>query len=539
MEHFINLAVPGGASKLHTELRVADLESYLQCPRRLWLEWHGADLSPPAPPTKLDFKRHWDTDAVRMAFREHVEQQFPQREKHFFSRSTKDDDTESHPKTFDLRFTIGKFVAEPHALVKCDYGWLLLSARASTTDPAKPSADSDHLFAAAAQAWVFQQATGVSSCRIHVAYLNKKFEIHAADPVSQSLFIEVDVTADCQEHLSQISQNFDAWLAGAQEALASSAAPVVSIGAHCKKGGDCVFLDFCKDAAPNKELHPIELLPGSPGKTLAKKLRQNGVTSLLDASDEDLTVKNPESRRLYQKIRDAHITGVPALSPRAAETLYDIPYPRYFFDFEGIDLAVPIWPGITPYTQVPFQWSCHVELTPEVFEHHEFLDLTGEDPSLRCIEAMLEAMPATGSEKIFVYHATYEKGRMEELADRYPQHRAALLSYCNRLFDLLPLVKDCYYHPDMKGSFSIKKVLPTIAPHLDYANLTGVQDGTAAQISYLRAIIARDSHSSRESKTALLAYCRQDTWAMVAVAYHLSGLLIPKDEAPTRVSRIF
>ena len=39
-------------------------------------------------------------------------------------------------------------------------------------------------------------------------------------------------------------------------------------------------------------------------------------------------------------------------------------YPRYYFDFEGIDLAVPRWTGVRPYEQIPFQWSCHIERAP-------------------------------------------------------------------------------------------------------------------------------------------------------------------------------
>jgi len=40
-----------------------------------------------------------------------------------------------------------------------------------------------------------------------------------------------------------------------------------------------------------------------------------------------------------------------------------------------------------------------------------------------------------------------------------------------------------YYHPDQHGSYSIKAVLPTVAPELDYGELDEVQDGTAAQLA--------------------------------------------------------
>jgi hypothetical protein len=91
------------------------------------------------------------------------------------------------------------------------------------------------------------------------------------------------------------------------------------------------------------------------------------------------------------------------------------------------------------------------------------------------------------------------------------------------LVDLHPIVRDNYYHPAMRGSFSIKAVLPTIAPNLDYANLDEVTDGTGAQVAYLYAALDPQITVARKAKlrNRLLAYCKQDTWAMVEVAYFL------------------
>ena len=76
----------------------------------------------------------------------------------------------------------------------------------------------------------------------------------------------------------------------------------------------------------------------------------------------------------------------------------------------------------------------------------------------------------------------------------------------------------------MRGSFSIKKVLPVIAPELDYGDLGEVQDGTGAQIAYLET--AFDPKISEQRRAAverdMQEYCRQDTWAMVELAYFLA-----------------
>ena len=58
----------------------------------------------------------------------------------------------------------------------------------------------------------------------------------------------------------------------------------------------------------------------------------------------------------------------------------------------------------------------------------------------------------------------------------------------DRLFDLLPFAREHYYHPAMMGSWSIKRVLPTIAPDLDYANLDDVQSGDMVEPVYFEMI---------------------------------------------------
>jgi hypothetical protein len=75
----------------------------------------------------------------------------------------------------------------------------------------------------------------------------------------------------------------------------------------------------------------------------------------------------------------------------------------------------------------------------------------------------------------------------------------------------------------MRGRWSIKAVLPTLAPELDYAQLDGVQDGAMAQQAYLLAIDpATDAPRRAQLRAQLLRYCAQDTLAMVRVVQALS-----------------
>ncbi len=79
-----------------------------------------------------------------------------------------------------------------------------------------------------------------------------------------------------------------------------------------------------------------------------------------------------------------------------------------------------------------------------------------------------------------------------------------------------------HYHRDMRGLWSIKVVLPTIAPGLDYGDLE-VSGGGEAQEAHLNASRPDTSSEDRERlRQGLLKYCKRDTWAMVRLAHAFS-----------------
>ena len=80
----------------------------------------------------------------------------------------------------------------------------------------------------------------------------------------------------------------------------------------------------------------------------------------------------------------------------------------------------------------------------------------------------------------------------------------------------------------MQGSWSIKAVLPTVAPDLSYGALGDVQDGLAAQAAYLEAIAPATPEARRAAlRGALLDYCRQDTLALVRLVEFFSRSAFP------------
>lgn len=505
-------------------LTKSDLLSMNQCPRRLWLEKNRPELIPTDDPSL--YRRAVDGRIVGQRANENIpiHPDFPRGEndlEHAAELARRWLTTHPGVSAVEVPMASGALYARADALLARPGSYVLRETKASTfplkSDKVTPDAAEDyHLLDLAIQLWVME-ASGIPCAGTELNLLNNQWR-YGGDGDYSGLFRIMDVT----EKVRNLKKDVPAFVEKA-EAILAGKLPDLNTSSHCHKPHPCPFLAHCQKLDPPGPEHPIEVLPDLAGKNLARKLKQEkGYVSILDPTPEELTGKQAA---LYRRIQEAHRKGEAILDPKSSALLGALPYPRYFFDFEGIDLPVPRWQGARPYEQIPFQWSCHIERTPGQFEHEEFIDLSGNDPSPTCIARMIEVLRPETPGPIIVYHATYERSRINDFAERFPEHAGSLGKLGERLFDLLPVVKDHFYHPKMKGSFSIKKVLPVVVSDLSYDELGEVSEGTAAQVAYLYAAFDQGTSATRkvDLEAKLRKYCRQDTWAMVEIAYFLAG----------------
>lgn len=376
-----------------------------------------------------------------------------------------------------------------------------------------------HLPDAAIQAWVARRA-GIQLARVSIAHLDTGF-VYPGNGDYQGIFHWEDVSTRIAPSLEQVP----AWVAQARQVL-SADVPAILPGEQCGSPFDCLFQHHCW---PEPAEYPVDLLPDRRGKALARRLGEEGYADLRDVPAERMS--DPLQRRIHQ----ATVSGEAVLDPAAGLALAPLGWPRYYLDFETAGLPIPVWAGTRPFQALPFQWSCHAESADGTLTHADFLDTSGEPPMRRFAETLLAALGETGP--VFVY-SHYEGRILGELAAAYPDLATPLKSVMGRLFDLHPLARAHYYHPAMKGSWSIKAVLPTVAPDLDYGALGEVRDGTAAQAAYAEAT---DPHTPGGRRQALSEdlrnYCRLDTLALVRLAWFLGGRTgTPVDEAPSQAS---
>ena len=106
-----------------------------------------------------------------------------------------------------------------------------------------------------------------------------------------------------------------------------------------------------------------------------------------------------------------------------------------------------------------------------------------------------------------------------------------LSNLVERTYDLMDIVNDQYYvHHGFRGSASIKKVQPVIAPDFSYKNL-GVQNGTDAIEAYRQIskgeLMGKDAE---KKKHEMLEYCKYDTEVMYIIWKFFTDL-VEKDGA--------
>ena len=212
-------------------------------------------------------------------------------------------------------------------------------------------------------------------------------------------------------------------------------------------------------------------------------------------------------------------TGEPWFSPELANELAKLKYPVYFMDFETVNRAIPRFPGMRPYDQLPFQFSARSRKEPgATLEHHEFLATDASDPRREFIASLCAALGESGS---IVVYSSFESQRLSDLAVWLPEYADRINAIQARLFDLLPVVRKHVYHPAFAGSYSIKSVLPALVPEMTYDGMD-VANGQDAGVAWESLVRGRLGQAEREGiRKALLAYCGQDTLAMIRLVERL------------------
>lgn len=319
------------------------------------------------------------------------------------------------------------------------------------------------------------------------------------------------------------------------------------LGPWCnyKKATVCpYFKSVCASCIPksNSVLSYMNNAQGfkmSDGKRLkGLDLINAGFLDMLDIPIDVITNQNHIIQRNAYINKSAYIN-----KEKIRCIMSSLEYPIYHLDFETFPCPIPRFKGESPYTQSPFEFSLHIEREPGVCDklkdNYIFLARTMNDEREELIKALLSKIDVTKG-TLLAQNVTFEKGRILELANMFPQYSKELTMLSKRTFDLLYVLnnnKEFYqargftkedintvnfYDYRLSGSYSIKKTLPLFSD-LSYENLE-VKNGTEAIIEYAnyKNMSKEELNKVREN---LKVYCRQDTWAMVEILNKIRSLI--------------
>ena len=503
-----------------SNLTKSKIMAYRQCPKRLWLEIHKPELR--------------DDSGAQMAFA--VGNQVGAAAHSYFDPKQKGTfidihalghseairySTELLAKGEGPVFEAGLFAAG--ALAYADVmlpslwhdkaHWRMIEVKSST------KVHDHYRDDLAIQAFIAREA-GISLTETSIAYIDNGFTYPGNDYYGEidqgGLFKLLDLTEETSARFEEVRE----WISIAQEIAKQPVEPEVETGNHCTKPYACSFCSYCnRDKAVSN--FPLSSLPRLH-RARRTVIEESGIDDLRDVPDDMLNF-------LQQRVKDCSASGEPYYNAEgAAAALRDHTYPAYFLDFETISFAVPIWKMTQPYSQIPFQYSVHSVHSDGEMQHVGFLDLNGSDPSLACALQLIKDCGFQGP--IFAYNAGFESGVIRKLAERFPELAPKLAGILERIVDLLPVVRNHYYHPSQHGSWSIKVVLPALCPELSYDSLDGVNNGGMAQEAFLEAINpATTAERKQQIRQQLNAYCRLDTFAMVRLWQVFKGILATQD----------
>lgn len=394
-------------------------------------------------------------------------------------------------------------------------GWAIYEVKSTSTkeEDGKKAKMDKYLPDIAYQTWVLRQC-GVKVTGINLVYLNGDYVRQGALDLQQ-LFAIIDMREAVENELLKVPIQVPAAL----RLLEQEQEPELDLSESCNKPYRCAFWGYCKRLHNLPEPSVFDVYGGSMQSKgddrffIDKELAhyRAGRVSYKDLVDQPLG-----------HIQRLQVEGKEYIDRDGIRSFLDrLTYPLYFLDFETMQDVVPQYDNSRPYLQITFQYSLHVVKDPDTIcdkQGYGYLAPSdGSDPRRKLAEDLIDHIPPGVC--TLAYNMSFERKRIEELAEVYPDRRDRLMDIHDHIVDLIdPFRAGHYYLPAMGGSFSIKKVLPALFPgdpELDYHNLSGsVHDGGEAMTIFpmIKDMPPAEAQAARNS---LLEYCNLDTWAMV------------------------
>ncbi len=478
---------------------------YHQCPKMLWMDTYKKEEAVQDESVEARFKEgHEVGDLAKELFGDYVECTSHKWDGSLnisgMLANTRKAVARGEKNICEAAFSVNGCYCAVDILHKVPGGYELYEVKSST------AVKEEYLWDIAYQKHVLEMSR-LSITGTYVVHVNNKYVRHG-DIDLREFFCIVDVSEDIEPYYAEWS----GMVAEAKKYLLQTEEPEMEIGLQCRHPYGCPYWTHCM-TTPIPSVFNIYRIR----EETAFSLYNSGIHTLKDVYDSgDYIEETQDGRQIKYANEDLpmHVE-----KDNLRDFLSTIRYPMYFLDFETFMTCIPRYDGLRPYQQVPFQYSLHIlESEGAPLIHKEFLADGEEDPRRAIAESLVEAIPEGAT--CLAYNMSFEKGRIRELADAFPDLAERLMQIHDSFVDLLcPFQNGYVYNREMGGSFSIKSVLPALFPddpELNYASLDEVHNGGQASAIYMT--LADMTPAERERTRAnLMKYCGLDSYGMVRI----------------------
>lgn len=484
---------------------------FLYCPKNIWLKLHRHDLTKHF--TISEYEKHLMEQGnevesyARNLFENAIEIVGTGEEA---CQETVRLMTAKIPTLFQSTFIVDGFMARNDVLSydKENDCWNMYEVK-GTNSIKENTPEHDHIDDLTFQASVLKRAN-IKIGKYFLIHLNKEYT-RAGDINVKEIFIIEDMTDKVLEYMEELEGGMEI----AKDYLLRETEPVGKC--ECVYQGrsrHCSTFQYSNPEIPTYSVHDISRI-GSSKKKL-ESLIEGKIYNIADVP-EDLALSDIQKNQIDVHVSQRSIINIAGIK----EEIDKLVFPFYFLDYETFAPAIPLFDGYRPYQRIPFQFSLHILRGPEdKMTHVQYLHKEMTDPTPKVAELLSDYMVAPGT--VITWNKSFERGVNEEIGGRLPSYENSMAIINSMLYDLMdPFKKQYYVHPDFRGSNSIKKVLPAIAPELNYKDL-GIQGGAEASDSWWKMVSpATPKDESDVIKNDLEKYCERDTYAMYVIWKHL------------------
>lgn len=466
----------------------------LQCPKALYLAKHPpAFVLPPQPDRDAMFRTGHQVGALaQQLFPGGVEVPFEGLSIAAQIARTRALIDAGQQVIYEASFDYGGIFVKVDILVRSGSTWQIHEVKMGTA--VKPV----NLDDVAIQYYVLRNC-GLKVAEAFLVHIDNSYVRRGALDVRQ-LFASENVSEDVLVR----QEGMAALVAGLRQTLRGDE-PRLDIGPHCSDPYECDFIPYCWQHIPENSVFDLR------GNGIKKfDFYRQGLIRF-----EELPLDRLNAAQRFQV--EATLNRQDTVNPDGLkEFLGSLWYPLCHLDFETFDTPIPPFDGTRPYQKVPFQYSLHLQQNKGAEPlHSEYLVAPGVDPRRELAERLLAEIPAEAC--VLTYNQAFEKGVLRNLAELFPDLADELLLRVEHVRDLMvPFRRRDVYRWPMRGSYSIKEVLPALVPDLSYAGLE-IADGLAAMRAYHEMCALQPGSELERLRREMLKYCELDTLAMVRI----------------------